>query len=306
MKHIVLSALLILPSCIFALNNPVYVCTAADEHYFHCLVNLIGSLHKHNFADIEEIAVFNLGLNNQQIAYLNTIEKIQIYSIEITHPDLLKRFNTRHWGKPIPGWYAWKPVIIKQAFDFFPSDSNIFWMDAGTTILKSLIHLFEYTEEKGYFFHNGCDWLINKETTNFVKEKFDLHSSENSWIKSCVGMEAGFMGVTKRIYNQFIFPMYILSYDMRYFTDDGSCPEGFGYCRHDQALFSLFALINNMTIFHHYASIKDVFYLEIKGEKFPFHIACVPEARIDETNVYRARFDVNPNDYIPFIHWRQK
>lgn len=284
-------------------KNPVYICTAADEHYFPCLINLIGSIHKNNFSEIEEIAVFDLGLSSHQITYLNNIQKLKVYPIEITHPDLLKRLNTRTWGKPIPGWYAWKPVIIKQAFDLFPDNPTVFWIDAGTTILKSLTHLFEYVEEKGYFFHNGCDWVINKETTNFVKEAFNLHSPENAWIKSSPGMEAGFMGVTKKVYDQFILPMYLLSYDLRYFADDGSCPQGFGYCRHDQALFSLFALSNTMTIFHHYAALKEMIYLEVKGEKVPFHIACVPEARIDETNVYRARFDVNPNDYLAYINW---
>ena len=190
----------------------------------------------------------------------------------------------------------------KQAFDLFPENSTVFWVDAGTTILKSLVNLFEYVEDKGYFFHNGCDWHIAKESTNFIKEKFDLHNDQNAWIKSTTGMEAGFMGVTKEIYHQFIFPMYQLTFDLRYFADDGSCPEGFGYCRHDQTLFSLFALLNNMKIFHHYASTKELLYLEVKGKKLPFHIACIPEARIAETNVYRARFDVNPEYYSSFIH----
>ncbi len=300
MKHLLLITLF--PFFTFSTQNPIYICTAADEQYFPCLINLIGSIHKNNFDDIQEIAVFDLGLNQQQIAYLNGVEKLTIYPIEITHPDLLKRINTRTWGKPIPGWYAWKPVILKQAFDLFGDNSTIFWIDAGTTILKSLAHLFEYVEEKGYFFHNGCDWPINKETTNFVKKEFDLDNPEKAWLKSIPGMEAGFMGVTKKIYDQFILPMYRFSFDLRYFADDGSCPEGFGYCRHDQALFSLVALTNNMTIFHHYAMPQEMLYLNVRGQMLPFHIACVPEARTSQTNVYRARFDVNPGYYAPFIH----
>ncbi len=60
-----------------------------------------------------------------------------------------------------------------------------------------------------------------------------------------------------------------------------------------------------MTIFHHYATIKELLYLEVNGQKHPFHIACVPEARVEETNVYRARFDVNPGQYTPFIHHKR-
>lgn len=303
MKHLLWTLALI--SCFsFTKQNPVYICTAADDHYFPCLMNLIGSLHKNNFNEIEQIAVFNLGLNQSNLDYLATIEKVSLYSIEQTNPDILKRFNTRPWGKPVPGWYSWKPVILKQAFDLFGQNSVILWIDAGTTILKPLDILFEYVEEKGYFFHNGCDWIINKEATHFVKEKFNLNSAERTWIKFITGMEAGFMGITKRIYDCFIYPMYQLSFDLRYFADDGSCPEGFGYCRHDQTLFSLLAILNNMTIFHHYASIKELFYLDVQGQKHPFHIACVPEARIEETCVYRARFDVNPGQYAPFIHYK--
>lgn len=289
-------------------KKSVYICTAADENYFICLINLIGSLHKNNFNEIEQIAVFNLGLNQQQLDYLSSVDRLAIYSIEQTHPDLLKRFNTRTWGKSVPGWYAWKAVILKQAFDLFDQDSVIFWIDAGTTIYKDLSSLFAHTQEQGYFFHNGSSWPLHKETTQFVKNAFNLFSDERKWMlaDNQQGLEAGFMGVTSKVYDTFVKPMYELSKDIRYFADDGSCPGGFGNSRHDISLFSIHAFLNGYRIFHHFEKPKELFYLELADKKIPFHIACVPEDRIPETHIYCARFDVNPHEFAPFIHFKKK
>lgn len=35
-------------------GTPQYYCTAANWPYFHRLINLIGSIHKHNYNDLEE------------------------------------------------------------------------------------------------------------------------------------------------------------------------------------------------------------------------------------------------------------
>lgn len=307
MKHLFWGFIFLFPSLLGNTpKNPVYICTASDEQYFPCLVNLIGSLHQHNFDEIKQIAVFNLGLNQQQLEYLATIEKLAVYSIEQTHPDLLKRFNTRTWGKPVPGWYAWKPVILKQAFDLFGHEATIFWIDAGTTIYRKLGDLFAYTQEHGYFFHNGSPWPLNKETTQFVKNAFNLTSEQNCWMldDSCQGLEAGFMGVTNKVYDTFVLPMYELTKDLRYFADDGTCPGGFGNSRHDISLFSIHAFMHGYTIFHHFEHPTDLMYLEVAGTKIPFHIACNPEDRTDQTHIYCARFDVNPSAYASFIHFK--
>lgn len=286
--------------------NPVYICTASDEHYFPCLINLVGSLHQQNFNEINEIAVFDLGLNPSQRQYLSSIQNLHVYEIEITSPDLLKRFNTRTWGKPVPGWYAWKAVVLKQAFDLYPEDSIVLWIDAGSTILANLLPLFYYIQEHGYFFHDGSPWPMRRQTTQFVINAFGLKNSPHSWIISeeTSGMEAGFMGITKKIYDTFIYPMYKLTFDLRYFADDGTCPNGFGECRHDQTLFSIFALTNNYRIFHHFKNPTQMLSLDIDGKLYPFHIACNPEDRIPQTTVYRARFDVNPEYFSQFIHYK--
>ena len=42
----------------------MYFCTAADDKHYPLLLNMIGSIHKHNFYDVENIFVYDLGLND--------------------------------------------------------------------------------------------------------------------------------------------------------------------------------------------------------------------------------------------------
>lgn len=297
----ILVAISMATRCETKIKNQVYICTASDEQYYPCLINLIGSLHKHNYDEICHIAVFDLGLAEYQKEQLANVAHLSVYKIEETHPHMLTRYNTRPWGKPVPGWYTWKPVILKQAFDLFGFDSVILYVDAGTTILNNLSTLFEYIKQNGYFFHNGADWQMKKQTTQFTITNMNLNDPSRLRILDQFGLESGFMGVTTRVYEDFVVPAYELSKDIRFFEDDGTCPGGFGNYRHDQTIFSLFALLNGYKIHHHFEQPRNLMYLDIAGLQCPFHIACIPQARTPQTNVYCARFDVNPAEYVPFI-----
>ena len=141
-------------------KTPQYYCTAADDHHFALLVNLIGSIHVTNFDHLGEIAVFDLGFTQEQINYLHTVEKVSVHRIKtLTHPDILTRFNAHPEMKMVPGWYTWKFVILKESLDIFP---HVLWVDAGTTILKPLDNLFKYIDQTGYFLSNMGDKVNNK------------------------------------------------------------------------------------------------------------------------------------------------
>src|SRR3990167_2993543 len=134
--NIVIVALLISYTICFSQipNIPQYYCTAIDSNYFNLFLNLLGSIHHTNFEQLEEIAVFDLGLNANQIAYLNKVQKLKVYSLQPTNPDMLKPFRLHpEMGKMVPGWYSWKYVAIKQALDMHP---YVLWIDAGSTVLK--------------------------------------------------------------------------------------------------------------------------------------------------------------------------
>ena len=240
-----------------ALSDKLYFCTASDEGFFSCLMQLIGSIHKTNYDKTEEIAVFDLGITNQQRNFLNTIEKVKVYDIEITNPDLLTKFKTNSFGKTSRGFYAWKPVILKQMsekFDYF------LYLDAGTTILKPLDDLFKHIQIKGHFFIEDQVWdikIMDKDknftrrenvtfkirdiSTQHVINKFELNKKQNLWIAESVGLLSGVQGITKALYKDYLLPTYELSKDLKNFADDGSAPRGFGWARHDQTISGIFA-----------------------------------------------------------------
>ena len=227
------------------------IVTAADERFFPCLLNFIGGIHKVNFDDLGEIAVFDLGLTSEQRLYLGNIAKINIYSVEMTHPDLVKNFVTRPCGRIARGWYAWKPVIIKQALDMFP---EILYIDSGILILNPLNNLFKHIHKHGYFLLD-CAHSIEIMTTDYVIEQFDLHSNDRQWIlnQNTFGISAGFQGLTHQLYNDYVLPMYEHSKNLRLFIDDGTAPGGFGNAREDQLLFSIYARLLHLNIFPLYS-----------------------------------------------------
>ncbi len=227
-------------------TSPFYICTSADSGFFSHLINLINSLHKFNFDQIGQIAVFDLGFTRKQIQELKSIKKVSVYKVELTHPDLLKYFRCNNNGRMRRGWYAWKPVVMKQALDMFP---YILYMDAGLMILKPLDELFRHIHCHGYLFA-GCGHSIKWMTPQHVIKTFDLPAEDRCWIldESTEGVSGGFMGLTKNMYDSFLLPVYKLSYDIRHFVDDGTTPNGFGTARHDQVLFSIQARLLGLDV----------------------------------------------------------
>lgn len=267
-------------------------CTATDARYFNCLLNLIGCLHKHNFNQIGTIAVFDLGMNQEQKNILSQIDKVSTHTVEKVHPDIITPMQTTPWGKMVPGWYAWKAVIIKQMLDMVDC---FLYIDAGTTVYKPLDDLFKHIRHAGYFFHNGSPWCIQQETTQYVIRTFKLESPEKKWLldEHTKGLEAGFMGITRRVRDTFVMPVYELAHDLRNFADDGSCRGGFGNCRHDIPMFSMVALLNGLTIYHHYQEPLKTLWLNTDNGHVPFHIACNPQDCTSATHVYCSRMDVS-------------
>ena len=219
-----------------------YFCTAADKVFFDHLLNLTGSIHGSNFDDTREIAVFDLGFTNEQRQILSGIEKVQVYQVELTHPDLLKHFATLPKEKKmVRGWYAWKPVVIKQALDMFP---YVVYLDAGNVVLKPLGDLFKYIQKNGYFLiQDPYRFCVGDHCTTHVKNKFKLNTSQYAWISKAPNIQASMQGLNKTMFQSYVLPMYELSKDLKNFEDDGSAPKGFGWGRHDQTLFGIHAYL---------------------------------------------------------------
>jgi len=273
-------------------QKPLYICTSADSDYFPHLINLINSIHKFNYDELGEIAVFNLGFTDKQVDELNNIKKVSVHDVELTHPDQLKHFQVNNYGKRVRGWYAWKPVAIKQGLELFP---HMLYIDAGLMILRSLEKLFEHIWKHGYLL-TGCGHSIKWMTPQHVIKTFNLSSFERSWIldDSTEGCAGGFMGLTREMLDDFVLPIYNLSYDLAHFQDDGTTPNGFGTARHDQVLFSVQARLLGLKI----PAWKNQARVDIGGKKVP----CLCRDIVVRSNlvVNVSRFPEKIREYIRY------
>lgn len=287
------SIALVLLCSLFALSpaqdDGFVIVTACDQTYFKQLLNLIGSIHRVNFNELEEIAVYDIGLLSEQKEQLARMQKVNLYDVEMTNPELLTPKVMDDQGKTVPGLYAWKPVVIKQALE---RHEVILYLDSGNTVLKPLNNLFTHIRQNGYFLisvYHSVRWG----TISYVIHQLDLGAPERTHVLDKISISANIIGCSRAVYDSFVKPVYELTKDMRFFTDDGSA-GGFGRCRYDQTLWSVYAYLNNMTI-----KTPSWSMLQVDGRDIPFHSNCFyQQANVDSsywlnpmTTIYQSRGD---------------
>lgn len=282
---------------------PLYFITVSDERHYTLLQNLIGSIHRTNFEHTAQIAVFDIGLTSAQREELKRMQKVAVYDIERVHPDICTYFKTCHSGRTVRGWYAWKPVAFKQALEMFP---YFLYMDAGTIVLKPLDDVFSHIIRHGYFLMD-CGVDIAWQTTKYVIDKFNLASDERKWIldKSTIGLSAGVQGLSRKMCDSYVIPMYeCVRDDFRAFVDDGTTPNGFGTGRHDQPLFSIYAYLLGLNVFiedHGDGCLMNLTTLD--DRTVPIQITWRPECVNEYTVLWHSRGHGGPL-YKPYIKYR--
>jgi hypothetical protein len=250
--------------------------TGANHRFFRHLVDLIGSLHKVSFDEIEEIAVFDLGLTGNQRFILSHIDKVKVYSLEHPNPDLLKNFYIPNSSRPYLGWYAWKPAAIHQILKKYP---YVIWLDSGCEIEYSLTPLFEHILETGYFLPLSSEESsvfdnIRTHATRKVRDYFGLDHEDSRWILDKVHVHAAFFGLRQDQKELFLEPWFDLTQNVDLFQDDGTSEGGWGQCRHDQTLLSILCYQKKLDILSLNPLYKKLSYLRnLKGEKIPFYIS---------------------------------
>lgn len=287
--------------------TPLYFCTGASSNYFPHVLNLIGSIHRVNFDDLGEIAVYDLGLSQHERDALSRIQKVSVQSLQCTHPQLLQFFTLPN-GHRILGWYAWKPVAIKQALDLFP---YVLWIDAGSTVLKPLNTLMQYIEQEGYFIatigneyeHGRYRHPISWGTTHFVRKKFDLDKPDNRWILSAEFVMGNIIGVARESKDLFLMSLYEMTKDLRNYQDDGSTPNGFGTARHDQTLLSVWVYLHGLTVFKQDYTQQVPMMLSVKGHEEPLYITWNKPYVCEKTCIYSSRGDLSYNG-AQYIHYK--
>jgi hypothetical protein len=260
---------------------PQYYCTSADKEHFELLLNLIGSIHKTNFGNLQEIAVFDLGFTKKQCKLLQTINKVQVYNLEKTNPQMFERMLTGPTRK-VRGCFTWKPVAIKQGLELFP---YMLYLDAGISVLQPLDTLFEHIENKGYFLvdcgHDIACRLTKNVLHNIINEQFSEHK-HHLLSPNALSISAGMQGLSRKVYDDYVLPIYQLSSNISIFEDDGSSPLGLGAARHDQPLYSIYANIQNFDI-----SLQGWIPLESKNNPLdPIHVHWDSQALLPETSIF--------------------
>src|SRR5581483_1031804 len=144
--------------------------------------------------------------------YLYQQEKVRLVPIEITHPDLTKKFKVRPDGRLARGWYAWKPVALKQALDMYP---YVFYLDSGMRVVGDMTLIFQLIQQEGYLLVESHE--IRGMTTEKVRKLFNLEKSDR--LLDAMGISAGVQGLTRAMYDSYIFPIYKLTFDFHWFED---------------------------------------------------------------------------------------
>lgn len=238
--------------CIKVFSVEHYYCVAADEKFYLCLENLIGSIHRYD-KNVQEIAVYDLGLSPLQIKKLNRMKYVTINKVELTNVNLLTPIVTSPTGRQVRGCFAWKHAILKQALEKFP---YVLYLDASVLVLNNLDHIFSYLKEKGYFFlrlrDDSFHYLENRITHTLIEQVIDCDFLEYKalLLQSDTQMQqASVQGVSKKIYNTYVLPLYKYSKRIELYCDDGTAKLGYGQARHDQTLSSILIHVNGFDMF---------------------------------------------------------
>ena len=156
--------------------NDMVIVTGADSTYFTGLLNLISSIKY--WAPKHKVVIYNLGMTKNQIKQLKNPKKVwssnilKIHWIEEVEVNMEKgREEEEQDGdkstssSSIPTYYpdhvrnnlhnyAWKSIIINETVHEYKS---IFWLDAGATIVNSILPIQDIIHQAGIFLVHGQD-----------------------------------------------------------------------------------------------------------------------------------------------------
>jgi hypothetical protein len=229
------------------LERSMVFVTCVDKEFFPWLNYLLSDIYKFNGKEVKEISIYDLGLTSEQKKELEKKPFVKVCELEKRHPDILKKFKIRSMGRVARGWYAWKPVAIKQACE---KHSAFLYIDSGVRILQDMKFVFQEIQKNGCFFVADCNnRLFIPSVTKRIFYKFSLDKEENKHLLDKISIWAAIQGISHKIYDSYVMPLYELTADLKNFEDDGSAPLGFGWGRHDQSISSILVHKLNFKLF---------------------------------------------------------
>lgn len=201
------------------LNN--IIITATNSLYYESLLTMISSVHKHSFKTVDQIFIYNLGLDLEQISILNSIECVTVVNFsdddKNSHPKFME-----------PKSYVYKIHCLKDAKKF---GNHILWIDSGAMFLKSCDSIFKEIKDKNIFLVG--DTHLNK---NYTHSDCIRHMSASESELNDTQIWAGLVGYNiNGHYMSFIDEAY------RYAMIPGCLDGNQENHRHDQSILSILA-----------------------------------------------------------------
>ena len=195
-------------------NNNIII-TAANAAFYNSLLTLIASIHRESFDLVDQVFVFDLGLNDHQKKAVNSLSKVSI----VNFPD---NVNTN------PSDYAFKCHCLHWGQDH---SKNVFWLDAGVMLLQPINEIYDIINKEDIFLvgdrHLNCDF-----THNECREVMSATESELNDVQLSAGI-LGYksQGKCQQLIND--------AYD---FSKIHKCISGdHQRHRHDQSIYSILA-----------------------------------------------------------------
>jgi hypothetical protein len=128
--------------------------TATNSPYYSSLLTLISGVHKHSLDIVDKIFVFNLGLEETEVNYLNTLKNVEVLNFPSNTADLHSKFLE-------PKSYVYKIYCMKMGSVM---GHNVLWLDSGACPLKSIKEIYDKINTEDVFLVG--DVHINKNFTH--------------------------------------------------------------------------------------------------------------------------------------------
>ena len=164
-------------------NKEFKIITISDSYFFDALTNLLTSINK--YEPKIEVVIIDIGLTEKQIVFLknNFNYKIKKFNFD-KFPLFFKDYDLD--GKL--GSYAWKAQALFN--EFYESEKNIIYLDAGCELRKSLNFLKFIILKNGFYSpesSNNIEYWTHPHTLKIMKAEKSLLRKRN-FSSGIVGM----------------------------------------------------------------------------------------------------------------------
>ena len=195
------------------------IITAANNVYFESLKTLISSIHRTSYDIVDKIYVYDLGLDINEINYINGLEKCELL-------DLKSLINPLPFDDYLlPKGHGYKCFCLQHLKD----NDNLLWLDAGVMLLKSVKVIFDIIENENIF--TVGDSHLNK---NFTKPScVEIMNATESELND-VQLSSGIIGY--KINSKF---QHLFDEAYEYSKIEGCVVGDENNHRHDQSVYSI-------------------------------------------------------------------